>query len=151
MLRSVKITKHPITSQFLQSSLRICPSIGGSFVKQWGFNPIEATPGYLLGCGGSSERRRIILVATHQQTGYLPHEGRMLTVSEVAHHLGAHINSVRRWADIGLLHCYRIGVRGHRRFRAEDVEVFLKSSGRGSNDSVAGTEQSNGYHAKFPW
>ena len=52
---------------------------------------------------------------------------RLLTVSEVAHLLNAHVNSVRYWADTGLLPCYRIGRRGDRRFRAEDVNAFLVS------------------------
>ena len=54
-------------------------------------------------------------------------EERLLTVSEVAHFLNVHHNSVRYWADNGLLRCYRIGRRGDRRFRAEDVDAFLVS------------------------
>ena len=53
--------------------------------------------------------------------------GRMLTVTQVADLLGAHANSVRRWADMGLLPSYRIGVRGDRRFRPEEVSTFLVS------------------------
>ena len=68
------------------------------------------------------------MVATHKQTGDLPDHGKMLRISEVANQLGAHINSVRRWADVGLLPCYRIGVRGDRRFKVEDVQVYLESS-----------------------
>ena len=68
------------------------------------------------------------MVATQQQTGFLRNNGKMLTVSEVAQQLGAHINSVRRWADIGILPCYRFGVRGDRRFKPEDVKIFLGSS-----------------------
>ena len=71
------------------------------------------------------------MVATHRQTGDLPNNGRMLTVSEVAHLLGAYINSVRRWADMGLLPCYRIGLRGDRRFRPDEVSSFLVSQKRG--------------------
>ena len=51
--------------------------------------------------------------------------GILLTVAEVAQRLHAHPHSVRRWADAGLLHCYRIGFRGDRRFRSDDVEEFL--------------------------
>jgi excisionase family DNA binding protein len=54
----------------------------------------------------------------------------MLTVPQVAALLNAHPHSVRRWADSGLLQCYRIGVRGGRRFRIKDVHVFLESSSR---------------------
>ena len=53
--------------------------------------------------------------------------GHMLTVSEAARLLNAHPNSVRRWADMGLLPVYRIGRRGDRRFKVEDVDCFLAS------------------------
>ena len=49
----------------------------------------------------------------------------MLTLAEVARLLHVHPNSVRRWADAGLLRCYRIGFRGGRRFRPEGVDEFL--------------------------
>lgn len=49
----------------------------------------------------------------------------MLTITEVARRLNAHPNSVRRWADQGLLQCYRYGVRGDRRFRSDEVEQLL--------------------------
>ena len=54
----------------------------------------------------------------------------MLTVAQVAGSSNVHPNSVRRWADSGLLQCYRIGVRGDRRFNLNDIQVFLESSGR---------------------
>ena len=71
------------------------------------------------------------MVATHQPTTYLATYGRMLTISEVAHLLGAHVNSVRRWADLGLLPSYRIGLRGDRRFRPDEISSFLDSQKRG--------------------
>ena len=71
------------------------------------------------------------MVATGQPAEYLPNNGRMLTVPEVANLLGAHANSVRRWADIGLLPSYRIGLRGDRRFRPEEISGFLVSKKRG--------------------
>ena len=49
----------------------------------------------------------------------------LLTVTQVADRLNVHPHSVRRWADSGLLACYRIGLRGDRRFRQDDVEDFL--------------------------
>jgi len=52
---------------------------------------------------------------------------RMLTVSEAALMLSAHPNSVRRWADMGLLPAYRFGQRGDRRFKLEDLSRFLES------------------------
>ena len=53
---------------------------------------------------------------------------RMVTVSEAALMLSAHPNSVRRWADMGLLPAYRIGRRGDRRFKLEDIYEFLRMS-----------------------
>ena len=50
----------------------------------------------------------------------------MLTISEVAHLLNVHINTVRRWSNQGTLKSYRIGSRGDRRFRQEDIDGFLK-------------------------
>ena len=50
---------------------------------------------------------------------------RLLTVSQAARLLNAHPNSVRHWADSGLLPVFRIGRRGDRRFRAKDVAEFI--------------------------
>lgn len=53
----------------------------------------------------------------------------MLTINEVAQLLNVHINTVRRWSNQGTLKAYRIGSRGDRRFRQEDIDSFL-SEGR---------------------
>jgi len=49
----------------------------------------------------------------------------MLTASDVAQLLGLHPNTVRRWSEKGILKSYRIGPRGDRRFRREDVDALL--------------------------
>lgn len=49
----------------------------------------------------------------------------MLTTGEVARLLNIHINTVRRWSNQGVLRTYRIGARGDRRFRREDITNFL--------------------------
>jgi len=49
----------------------------------------------------------------------------MLTTSDVAYLLNVHINTVRRWSNQGVLKAYRIGSRGDRRFRHEDIAIFL--------------------------
>ena len=54
-------------------------------------------------------------------------EKRILTVAEAALMLSAHPNSVRRWAEAGLLPYFRLGIRGDRRFKREDVERLLES------------------------
>ena len=52
---------------------------------------------------------------------------RLLNVSEAARMVNAHPNSVRRWANLGLLPSYRIGIRGDRRFKFRDLARFLAS------------------------
>ena len=54
---------------------------------------------------------------------------RMLTVSEVAHLLHVHPNTVRLWSKIGVLKAYRIGKRRDYRFNPADVETFLYRDG----------------------
>ena len=53
------------------------------------------------------------------------HVTAMLTTSEVALQLNVHINTVRRWSNRGIIKAYRIGPRGDRRFRREDIASFL--------------------------
>lgn len=63
----------------------------------------------------------------------------MLTTSDVARLLNVHINTVRRWSNQGTLKTYRIGARGDRRFRREDIASFLSpeaSAAGGNRDST---------------
>ena len=53
--------------------------------------------------------------------------GGLITVSQVAELLHVHPHSIRRWADAGLLPCYRFDLRGDRRFALDDVEHFMES------------------------
>ena len=50
----------------------------------------------------------------------------MLTVGDAAQLMGVNINTVRRWSNKGILETYRVGPRGDRRFRRQDVDSFLK-------------------------
>ena len=50
----------------------------------------------------------------------------VLRAGDVASFLGVHVNTVRRWSDEGVLKSFRVGLRHERRFRREDIEVFLK-------------------------
>ena len=52
----------------------------------------------------------------------------MLTIGEVAQLLHVHINTVRRWDNQGIIKAYRIGPRGVRRFRQQDITTFLSNS-----------------------
>jgi len=55
----------------------------------------------------------------------------MLTVREVSRLLHVHSNTLRRWSDQGIIKAYRIGPRGDRRFRPEDIAVLLLEEGKG--------------------
>lgn len=54
----------------------------------------------------------------------------MLTASDVARLLNVHMNTVRRWSNQGVLKAYRIGSRGDRRFRQEDIDYFLSQENK---------------------
>ena len=58
---------------------------------------------------------------------------RMLTVTEVAHLLHVHPNTVRLWSRIGVLKAYRIGKRRDYRFNLADVKTFLYRDGSSPN------------------
>lgn len=49
----------------------------------------------------------------------------MLTTGEVASFFNVHPSTVRQWSDRGIIKAYRIGPRGERRYRRDDVAVFL--------------------------
>jgi excisionase family DNA binding protein len=80
----------------------------------------------------------------------------MLTTSDVARLLNVHINTVRRWSNQGTLKTYRIGARGDRRFRREDIASFLSPEasvgGNGENTSgeKPGSVNSNKVLANYP-
>jgi DNA-binding MarR family transcriptional regulator len=52
----------------------------------------------------------------------------MLRLSEASQILNAHPNSVRKWANLGILKSYRIGPRRDRRFEIEDIIRFLNET-----------------------
>ena len=60
----------------------------------------------------------------------------MLTIAETAHLLSVHINTVRRWTNQGILKSYRIGSRGDRRFKKEDIASFFSKDGRSREKRV---------------
>ena len=49
----------------------------------------------------------------------------MLTIREASRLLNVHANTLRRWSEQGIVKSYRIGPRGDRRFRQEDVAALL--------------------------
>jgi DNA binding domain, excisionase family len=54
---------------------------------------------------------------------------KLLTTTEVAEILRVHPNTIRQWSDKGLIHVYRLGPRGDRRFKRGDVDGFLRQDG----------------------
>jgi excisionase family DNA binding protein len=52
----------------------------------------------------------------------------LVPIREVSRLLHVDENTIRRWSDKGILKAYRIGPRGDRRFRSEDIEA-LRSHG----------------------
>jgi len=62
----------------------------------------------------------------------------LLNTAEAAAFLRASQASVRRWADAGLLVASRIGRRGARRFREEDLLRFMGRSPVGTSLAAAG-------------
>lgn len=78
-----------------------------------------ATIGLRFGISG--ERVRQIL---NRKVNKQPRSSKIdppLRTRDVAHFLNVHINTVRRWSNKGILKSYRIGPRGDRRFKREDI------------------------------
>ena len=49
----------------------------------------------------------------------------MLTTGEVARLLNVHPSTVRRWSNRRIIKAYRIGPCAERRYRRDDIAVFL--------------------------
>ncbi len=49
----------------------------------------------------------------------------LLTIGEACQILHVHTNTLRRWGEMGLLRVCRLGPRGDRRYRREDIEALL--------------------------
>ncbi len=50
---------------------------------------------------------------------------RLLTLVEVADLMHVHPNTLRRWCGQGKIMSYRISIRGDRRFKKSDIDLFL--------------------------
>lgn len=60
-------------------------------------------------------------------------DSKMLTLREVSKLLHLHPNTIRRWADEGLIKAYRIGSRRDRRFKIEDIAATFFGEGTEDN------------------
>src|SRR6266702_1271297 len=58
---------------------------------------------------------------------YMTEKQRFLTIAEAAEFLHVSETSLRRWTNSGNLRCFRVGVRGERRFQVEDLLEFVAS------------------------
>ena len=51
----------------------------------------------------------------------------LLTVQDVSRILNVHENTVRRWSNQGVLKSIRLGPRGDRRYKLQDIAEYLVS------------------------
>jgi len=83
---------------------------------------------------GAKLRRGGAVMETPGKEKRKPEDGngrrRMLTMREACQVLNVHSNTLRRWSDLGLVKVYRIGLRGDRRFKMEDIEELLIARGK---------------------
>jgi excisionase family DNA binding protein len=62
----------------------------------------------------------------------------LLTMQDAADYLSVSKISLRRWTKTGRLRCFRVGVRGERRFSKADLNEFLSTEHAARGESVAG-------------
>ena len=62
-----------------------------------------------------------------QGTSIFQSQKGLLSTAQAAEILSVHPNTIRNWADAGLLSAYRIGPRRDRRFLRADIDEFLKT------------------------
>ncbi len=75
----------------------------------------------------------------------------LLSISQTARMLGVSIDTVRRWATAGRLPMVRSGTAGHRYFRQQDIDLFLKNPvalGRQWVQSSSGSEPDAVFYCK---
>ena len=60
---------------------------------------------------------------------------RLLGIREVAELFGVDISTVRRWERAGHLRAVRVGERGHRRFRRQEIQRLMDSLGESSSSA----------------
>jgi len=77
-------------------------------------------------------------------------QSHMLTVREASRLLDVHANTVRRWSCQGIIKSYRIGPRGDRRFKWDDINRLLvekaEDKGAGASPSTFNSEINSGGH-----
>jgi excisionase family DNA binding protein len=61
----------------------------------------------------------------------------LLTIEDAAGYLNVSKISLRRWTNSGRLRCFRVGVRGERRFSKADLDEFLAAEGAAPRQPIA--------------
>jgi excisionase family DNA binding protein len=57
----------------------------------------------------------------------------MLRTGEACRILCIHSNTLRRWSEQGIIKAYRVGPRGDRRFRRDDIAALLITHTKGGS------------------
>ncbi|MGA7873342.1 MAG: MEDS domain-containing protein [Candidatus Binatus sp.] len=66
-------------------------------------------------------------------------DSNILTIEEAARFLKVSKISLRRWTNTGRLRCFRVGLRGERRFAKAELEAFLAPGGANCGQSTTPT------------
>jgi len=81
--------------------------------------------GHRLGLTRERVRQIVKGVAAAKKKAARNEPDALLTTAQAADVLNVHVNTARRWSNKGILEAYRIGPRGDRRFRRQDVDKLL--------------------------
>ena len=106
----VEVSRHEEVSKLLEAGLSYA-EIG----RRWGIS-----------------RQRVWQIAK-KKPETITHPKVILTTGDVAQLIGVPANTVRYWADKGMLQSHRIGPRGDRRFQRQEIEDFIKSGNLGGH------------------
>ena len=74
----------------------------------------------------------------------------LMTLDEAAAYLGVAKITLRRWTRKGELPCVRIGKRGDRRFRQDDLDAYIHGNASHAASSVARNERTVGKAKRAP-
>lgn len=65
-------------------------------------------------------------IILYKLTGaYMPKKIKLLRISQAAQMLGVNPETLRRWDNKGVLKAVRIGGRGDRRYKTDDIEKMV--------------------------
>jgi excisionase family DNA binding protein len=66
-----------------------------------------------------------MVIVRDVRPGAMADESNLMSLDEAAVRLRVSKVTLRRWTKSGMVSCVRIGSRGDRRFRREDIECFI--------------------------